>query len=87
MVFRAEVEQRDAIRTVEVEGLLDVAAVDELLVRLHLRGGDHLVLRAGTEVTADAIERLRTLPAQVTSESPYLAHLLAQEAHEREEPR
>lgn len=78
MAYRAEDKRGQAGRTVEVEGVLDAAAVDELQDRFQLAQADCLFIRVGTVVTADGIERLRSLPSRVASPSPYLERWLAE---------
>ncbi len=77
MAHRIEVRAGEGLTTFEFHGLLDPAALRELLASADLAAANaaaiRIVLRAGTEVDRACLPALCALEAEIAAESPYLA--------------
>jgi hypothetical protein len=72
MVLRVAIDTGAAV----VVGLLDEAALADVIARCRATSARRLVLRAGTIVRAECIATLAGLDLEVVAESPYLARWL-----------
>ena len=75
---------REALVDLSAQGLLDADAFEKLRVgvRLAAKGGAavRVLLREGTDVDRECVERLRALEAEVIAESAYLARWIRGDA-------
>ena len=81
MPYRIDTVEKAEGVVLAFHGLLDAAALMELLVRLAaVTRPVHVVLKVGTEVEPTCLGALRSLGASsVSAESPFLARWLAED--------
>lgn len=81
MTYRIDIDRRcEAERVLLFQGLLDRAALDDLLLRIVASALPvRLVLRTGTELDPVCLAAVRALPAHVFAESAFLSRWLSEE--------
>jgi len=82
MPYRIDTVEKAEAVVLAFQGLLDAAALLDLLVRMAAAVRPaHVVLKVGTEVDPTCLSGLRRLGASsVSAESPFLARWLAEDA-------
>jgi hypothetical protein len=81
VTHRVDTQRDDRATTFEFQGLLDLAALDDLRAAV-ARAAEvgtraRILLRVGTEVERACLPGLRAVDAEVVAESPYLARWIA----------